>query len=129
MMPQLLAFTGKLPKWIWTSAVLLLVFFLGIIDYQTGDYSIIVFYMIPVVLATWFTGVRFGIAVAVISGFVRLYADYATYTVFTSANYVNVAEDAFFLLIIGVLTAILRKMLKGNKAGLPDAAGKINQQE
>jgi K+-sensing histidine kinase KdpD len=128
VMPQKRIFIGGLPKWFWVVAVILLVFLLGIIDYETGDYSIIVFYMIPVVLATWFTGARFGIAVAVISGLVRLYADYETYTVFSSANYVNVAEDALFLLIIAGLIAILRKMLKGNKTGLPDTAGKMNQQ-
>jgi uncharacterized membrane protein len=122
-MPQMRIFTGRLPKWFWVVAVMLLVFLLGIIDYETGDYSIIVFYMIPVVLATWFTGARFGITVAVISGFVRLYADYETYTVFSSANYFNVAEDALFLLIIAGLTAILRRMLKGKKTGLPDTAG------
>lgn len=124
MTAQMRIFIGRRPKWFWVVAVMLLVFLLGIIDYETGDYSIIVFYMIPVVLGTWFTGARFGISVAVISGFVRLYADYATYTIFSSANYVNVAEDALFLLIIAGLTAILRKTLKGNKAGLPDTAGK-----
>ena len=115
---------GMLPGWFWVVAVTLLVFLLGIIDYETGDYSIIVFYMIPVVLGTWFTGTRFGIAVAVISGFVRLYADYETYTVFSSANYVNVAEDTLFLLIIAGLTTILRKMFRGNKSRLPETAGK-----
>lgn len=128
MIPQMRYFIDRLPKWFWVVAVMLLVFLLGIIDYGTGDYSIIIFYMIPVVLGTWFTGVCFGMAVAVISGFVRLYADHATYTVFSTANYVNVAEDALFLLIIAGLTAILRKMLKGNKARLPDTAGKMNQQ-
>jgi K+-sensing histidine kinase KdpD len=129
MTAQMQIFIGRRPKWFWVVAVMLLVFLLGIIDYETGDYSIIVFYMIPVVLGTWFTGARFGISVAVISGFVRLFADYATYTVFSSANYVNVAEDALFLLIIAGLTAFLRKLLKVNKARLPDTTGKMNQQD
>jgi hypothetical protein len=128
-MPRMRILIGRLPKWFWAVAAMLLVFLLGIIDYETGDYSIIVFYMIPVVLGTWFTGVRFGMAVAVTSGFVRLYADYATYTVFSSANYIDVAEDALFLLMIAGLTAILCKMLKGEKAQLPDAAEKMNQQD
>ena len=129
MLPQMRIFIDRLPRWFWVVAVMLLVFLLSIIDYETGDYSIIVFYMIPVALGTWFTGVCFGMAVAVISGFVRLFADYATYTVFSSANYVNVAEDALFLLIIAGLTAFLRKLLNVNKARLPDTTGKMNQQD
>ena len=128
-MPQLRILIDRLPRCFWILVVLLLVFLLGVIDYETGDYLIIVFYMIPVVLATWFTGVRFGLAVAITCGFVRLLADYETYTVFTSANYINVAEDTFFLLIMGGLTATIHKMLKGNRAGLSDRDEKIKQED
>jgi len=119
-MSKMRVFIGRLPKWLWVSADLLLVFLLGIIDYITGDYSLIIYYMIPVVLGSWFIGLGFGVAVAVISGLVRFCADYATYTVLSLANYLNVAQDALFLLMIAVISANLRTRLEGNKAVLPD---------
>jgi hypothetical protein len=94
-------------------AIIILILILGIIDYKTGDYSMLVFYMIPVALGTWFIGIRFGLIVAVISGFVRLYADYNTYADFTYYRYMNVVEDMFFLLMISFMTLIVRKMLGG----------------
>lgn len=119
-MPNARIYKGRLPKWFWVMTDLLLVLLLGVIDYKTGDYSLIIYYMIPVVLGSWFTGAGFGIAVAVISGLVRFCADYATYTDFSFVNYLNVAQDALFLLIIAVITANLRTRLEGNKAGSPD---------
>jgi hypothetical protein len=113
-------FKARLPKWFWVGADLLLVFLLGVIDYRTGDYSIIIFYMIPVVLGSWFTGVRFGMTVAVFSGFVRFCVAYAAYKDLTFVNYLNVAEDTLFLLVIAGITALLRTKLEGKKAGLPD---------
>jgi len=119
-MPNARIYKGRLPKWFWVMTDLLLVLLLGVIDYKTGDYSLIIYYMIPVVLGSWFTGAGFGIAVAVISGLVRFCADYATYTVFSFVNYLNVAQDALFLLIIAVITANLHTRLEGKKAGSPD---------
>jgi K+-sensing histidine kinase KdpD len=112
-MPNVQSYWARLPKWFWVGVDLLLVLLLGIIDYMTGDYSLIIYYMIPVVLGSWFTGAGFGIAVAVISGLVRFCADYATYTDFTFINYLNVAQDAIFLLIIALITANLRTRLEG----------------
>jgi uncharacterized membrane protein len=119
-MPNALIYKGRLRKWLWLMADLLLVLLLGVIDYKTGDYSLIIYYMIPVVLGSWFTGAGFGIAVAVISGLVRFCADYATYPDLSFVNYLNVAQDAIFLLVIAVITANLRTRLEGNKAGSPD---------
>lgn len=119
-MPNARIYKGRLPKWFWVMTNLLLVLLLGFIDYKTGDYSLIIYYMIPVVLGSWFTGAGFGIAVAVISGLVRFCADYATYTDFSFVNYLNLAQDALFLLIIAVITANLHTRLEGNKAGSPD---------
>lgn len=92
-------------------AVLMLILLLGIIDYKTGDYSMLVFYMVPVALGSWFISIRFGVVAAVISGLVRLYADYNTYADFTYYRYINVVEDMFFLLMISFMTFIVRKML------------------
>lgn len=101
----------RLPKWFLEGAILLLVFLLGLVDYLTGDYSLLIYYMIPVALGSWFIGAGFGIIVAIFGGIVRLCADYATYTDFSFSNYLNVAQDAVFLLIIAGITIGLRSKL------------------
>ncbi len=106
----------RLPRWLLVSADLLLVFILGFIDYATGDYSILAFYMIPVALGSWFIGARFGICLAVISGFVRFCADYQTFVDVSFVRYWNVTEDALFLLITAAMTALLRLTLERNDA-------------
>jgi hypothetical protein len=91
--------------------ILVMVVFLGVIDYLTGDYGILVFYTIPVVLGAWFRGLYWGLIVAFLSGFVRLYADYNTYTDFSIRRSVCVLEDELFLLMIVIMTLMVRKML------------------
>jgi hypothetical protein len=91
--------------------ILLIVVLLGVIDYLTGDYSMLVFYMIPVALGSWFRGLYFGLIVAAISGFVRFYADFNTYADFTFKRGVCVLEDEIFLLMIVIMTLMVRMML------------------
>src|SRR5512138_3307419 len=47
---------------------LLLVALLGVIDYQTGEFALTSFYLVPVFVAGWFVGRRAGIAVCVAAG-------------------------------------------------------------
>jgi hypothetical protein len=101
---------------VWAVADLLLVAMLGVIDYMTGDYSILIFYIIPVALGSWFSGVRFGLSVAIISGAARLYADYQTYVNFSSVRYLNIVGDVLFLLMVALIASIVRKMLGKNHA-------------
>ena len=114
-MPNLSFANIKLTKWFWPPAALLLVLLLGIIDYETGDYSLIVYYTIPVSIGSWFVGSGFGISMAVISGTVRFCADRATYANFSFINYLNVAQDTVYLLIIAIIIANLRSKLSGDK--------------
>lgn len=101
---------GRLPVRVWV-ADLLLVVLLGFIDYRTGDYAFLIFYMIPVALGAWFVGIRFAMVVAVICGIVRFYADYQLYPDFSLIRYVNVVGDGLFLLIVAVMTSVLRLVL------------------
>jgi hypothetical protein len=91
--------------------ILVMVVFLGVIDFLTGDYGILVFYTIPLALGAWFRGFYWGLFVAMLSGFVRLYADYNTYTDFTIKRSVCVIEDELFLLMIVIMTLLVRKMI------------------
>jgi len=105
----------KLPKWLWMAGILLLVLLLGVIDLITGDYSLIVYYTIPVGLGSWFIGAGFGISVAIFSCIVRFFADYITYSDFSFVNYLTVTQDIVYLLLTALILANLRARLTGDK--------------
>jgi K+-sensing histidine kinase KdpD len=112
IMAALLDIIEKQPKWVVNVIGLILIVLIGLIDYLTGDYSILVFYLLPVFLVSWFSGRWPGVASAIISGCARFLSDFAV------ANnshllYWNSFEDMIFLLIVAVLVAILRKTLQG----------------
>jgi len=54
----------------------LLIFILGLIDYQTGiEFDFSIFYLIPISVLSWYTNKRFGIYAAIGSEIVWLLAD------------------------------------------------------
>ncbi|PYX06401.1 MAG: hypothetical protein DMG88_18435, partial [Acidobacteria bacterium] len=57
---------------------LFLVGIVGYIDYLTGyERSLLLFYLLPISLATWFGGLVFGLAIAVVSVVVWMLSDVA----------------------------------------------------
>lgn len=91
---------------------------LGWIDMATGDYSLIVFYLVPVSLVAWFIGIRSGILFCVLSVAVRIIADESS-TSFSFSHsilhYWNDLIEFLFLLIMSVLFYALRKNLDNEK--------------
>lgn len=57
--------TGKPTKY---ATVLLLYGMIGAMDYLTGTYSVLIFYVVPICLAAWFIGVGGGVFTAVLCG-------------------------------------------------------------
>ena len=94
------------------SLVLLLI--LGWLDYITGDYSLIIFYLIPIALVAWFVGRRSGVLFCVLSLITRLIADEAVTSFsfkFSALHYWNVFVEFMFLLIMSLLISALKKSL------------------
>ncbi|MEI6305273.1 MAG: hypothetical protein WCP33_00475 [Deltaproteobacteria bacterium] len=93
---------------------LLILVLLGWLDYLTGDYSLIIFYLIPVGLATWYTGKESGLIFSALSFFTRLLADAASISFELHAStmyYWNVFVEFVFLLIMSLLISVLKKNL------------------
>lgn len=69
--------TQKKPMTVfWIASALILVLVVGTADYLTGfEISFSIFYLIPVMLATWYVGRHAGIVLACISAFVWLLED------------------------------------------------------
>jgi K+-sensing histidine kinase KdpD len=112
-MAALLDIIEKQPKWVVILIGLVLIVLIGLIDYLTGDYSILVFYLLPVSLVSWFAGRWPGVMVAIISGCARFISDFSL-AVNSRLLYWNSLEDMIFLLIVAMLVAMLRQTLDGN---------------
>ena len=98
------------PCWLVYTKALLLLAGLGLVDYLTGDYSILVFYLIPVSLVAWYRGRLGGIIISAISGFARFFADFSVYE-HSLVHLWNALADAAFLMIVSLLVAVLHRFI------------------
>ena len=70
------AFEERSPKF-WIFSSLLLVSFLGLIDYATGnEFSFSLFYLIPIALTTWYVNFKTGLFIAALSAITWAVADF-----------------------------------------------------
>ena len=79
-----------------------LLLFIGWLDIITGDYSLIVFYLIPVALSAWFISKWSGVLFCLLAIVVRIVADESTRSsIFSHSvlHYWNVLVELMFLLI------------------------------
>ena len=83
---------------------------LGYLDYLTGDYSLLIFYAIPIALEAWFLGRWGAVVISLSAGLARLVSDYYSYSA-TSFRYWNSLQDMAFLLMVGLLIAMIKKLL------------------
>lgn len=84
------------------------------IDYFTGpDISIIVFYLLPVFLVTWYAGESAGIAISLLSGIAWFTSDVLTAASYShsSAPYINLVTKLSFFLIVNHTVSSLRRSL------------------
>jgi K+-sensing histidine kinase KdpD len=110
-------FSSRSPRAVLFICIALLLL-LGWIDYLTGDYSLIVFYLIPVSLAAWFASKRSGLFLCVLSLITRITADAAPRTFSfqnSTLHYWNLSIEFLLLLIMSLLFSALRKKLDEQK--------------
>jgi diguanylate cyclase (GGDEF)-like protein len=92
--------------------------FLGWLDILTGDYSLIVFYLIPVSLAAWFVGKWSGVLFCLFAIVVRIFADElsrpSTYA-YSVLNYWNELVEFIFLTIMSLLFSTLKENLESEQ--------------
>jgi hypothetical protein len=101
---------SKLPVWLTLCIELLLVAVIGYIDYITGDYSVLIFYAIPICIAAWSVGDTGVILVSISSGAARFISDYSSYSNSKVRSW-NTFEDILYLLIFGLLIAAVKREL------------------
>jgi len=100
------------------SVSLTLLALLGGLDYLTGDYSLIVFYLVPVSLTAWFVSRSCGMFFCLLALIVRFAINEAP-TSFSlqsaSLHYWNEGIEFLFLLIMSLLFSALRKNLDSER--------------
>ena len=100
------------------SISLFLLVLLGWIDYLTGDYSLIIFYLIPVSLVSWFVNRTSGMLFCFLALATRFFADEVSSSFsFNNAalHYWNLLVEFMFLMIMSLLFSALRKNLDSEK--------------
>ena len=109
-MKKVLKLIKAMPLWRLALIELLLVAAIGYVDYLTGDYSILIFYVIPVALAVWLHGEFGAVIISVTACCARYLSDYYSYPN-SNVSYSNSISDLLFLLIVGLaISAIIRLM-------------------
>lgn len=110
-------FSSRNPATVFTVSLLLLIL-LGWLDQITGDYSLIVFYLIPVSFMAWFVTRTSGILFCILAFVTRIIADSTADTFSlrnTELHYWNLSIEFLFLLIMSLLFSALRSNLDSEK--------------
>jgi len=95
-------------------ASLLLVALLGVLDYLNGpDFSLLIFYVVPVFIAAWYAGRRDGLFVCAASGLTWLAVAYTTSEHFSSpfVAYWNAGVRLGFIVILAHIVAAFKTSL------------------
>ena len=100
----------KLPNWLVMVLAFALVALLGYVDYLTGDYSLLIFYAIPITVVAWLQGRGGAVVISLAAGVARLVSDYCSYAGSTF-RYWNSLQDMAFLLLVGILIATVKRLL------------------
>jgi hypothetical protein len=103
------------PGWLLLLFGHILVAALGYIDYLTGDYSILIFYLVPIVIIAWFQGGRGAVLISLAAGLARLVSDYCSYYG-TALMYWDSLMDMVFLLMAGLVIALLKRLLADDQS-------------
>ncbi|WP_324084890.1 hypothetical protein [Geomonas sp.] len=110
---------AKLPTWLMLVIGLMAVVVIGVLDYVTGDYSLLIFYAIPVAIEGWYVGRWGAILIGIASGLARLISDNISYSAST-VRYWNSLQDMFFLLMVGMLVALIKKLMTEDQSPMDD---------
>lgn len=100
-------------KLVVTVGCLLITVFLGFVDYITGDYSLVIFYLFPITLSAWLCGRWSGLGVAACSGATRVVSDFSLHgaSMRSALHYWNFSVEVIFFLFVASLVATLKRAL------------------
>lgn len=112
------SFFGRRGALFWAVCGLLLVLFVGFMDYITGyELSFSLFYLAPVMLVTWFAGRRLGVGISILSAIAWFGADYLSGNRYSipSIHIWNTLIRFGFFLVVTLLISALHKAYRVNQ--------------
>jgi hypothetical protein len=83
---------------------------LGFVDYVTGDYSLLLFYLAPVSLISWLQGRRGAITVSLLAGLARYVSDYYSHSAL-SFRPLHSLEDMALISAVAFLVLVMKKLM------------------
>lgn len=98
----------------WVTVGYVLVILLGYIDYLTGDYSLVLFYLAPVSLVSWQGGRRGAVLVSLFSGLARYLSDYYSHSALTFKPWTSL-QDTALIMAVSFLVLVMKKMMSENR--------------
>jgi light-regulated signal transduction histidine kinase (bacteriophytochrome) len=117
-MNKLFAHFENQSTWLKLIVCVLFTIFLGAADYATGDLFLMIFYLIPIFLATWFIGKAAGQYISflcVVSLFICNFFLRPVESLWPTVIFWNLVIQGFFLLFSGYLLFILKSELEEKK--------------
>lgn len=112
IMDLLANFENKSPRF-WMIAGCLFVAGIGFADFVTGnEFAFALFYLIPIVLVTWFSGKNFGLAISVLAAITWFIADAQAGQVYSQPiiGYWNAAVRLGFFVVVAQLLPALKAL-------------------
>ncbi|MBJ6724672.1 hypothetical protein [Geomesophilobacter sediminis] len=108
------------PPWLLLVVGYVMVALLGYVDYLTGDYSMLVFYFLPIAFAGWYLGRSGALLISVGAGIARFVSDCNSYSG-SAVRYWNSFQDTAFLLMVGILVALIKRKLADEPESPPES--------
>src|SRR5450631_3999113 len=119
MMQIFIRYLNNKPKWLILIMGVTIIALLGVIDQITGDYSLTLFYLMPVFLAAWFVHKRAGLIMSLLSGLAIVVAHEipysGTYDPFIM-NIWNTSMEVLFLIIMSYMISMLKRNFEDEQA-------------
>ena len=109
-MKTVLKYIDTIPKGITSAVSFILVVILGFTDHISGyEISFSIFYLLPVLTATWFVSRRYGVVIACVSAITWYLADIAsghTYSYYVIPVWNSLTRLGFFLIVVFSLAEV-----------------------
>lgn len=118
-MKRFVEYLNNEPKWLLLICGVVLIGFLGVLNYITGDFSLTLFYLLPVFIGAWFVNKWAGLVMSLLSGLAivvsHLIPPFATYDHIV-LRFWNTSMEALFLVIMNYMFSILKREFEIEKA-------------
>jgi diguanylate cyclase (GGDEF)-like protein len=118
-MKSIFEYLNNKPKWLLLIWGVMLIGFLGVIDFITGDFSLTLFYLIPIFIGAWFVNKWAGLMMGLLSG-LAIFVSSEMPPIFSydplALRYWNSTMEVLFLIIMNSMFSRLKRDFETEKS-------------